>query len=310
MYEELKVFRGSTFDCCISLVDMKRNTYLLAEGDKLIFGVRASLGNDKETGVAPADIIRKELTVDDEIGKKYYFSLSPGETEELAEDNFYYVAVEFAEGEKYQIAPFAGFTVVSPLSVSYDRGNEICAQVPRLMHKRMCRSIQQQALDLIRSVYGGNDPTPVRIRSIGGLDIIALSYNAGSRVSPDVLVRMIGRKAELFDSENYIVIGMLFSDEEQDFVWQREYKKALINAYGNNYMDIESILKEPVYSQEGDIIGSYALEKAGITPSEEDIRLISLFRYPAGILECKGKFNETGLGVIAGIIKEEAEKYE
>ena len=68
----------------LRLVDMKRNTYLLAEGDKLIFGVRASLGNDKETGVAPADIIRKELTVDDEIGKKYYFSLSPGETEELA----------------------------------------------------------------------------------------------------------------------------------------------------------------------------------------------------------------------------------
>ena len=65
MYEDLRVYRGSTFDCSISLVDRNRNTFLLSEGDKLIFGVKASLKVDSETNKEAEDIIRKDLTADD-----------------------------------------------------------------------------------------------------------------------------------------------------------------------------------------------------------------------------------------------------
>ena len=57
MYEDLKVYRGSTFDCSISLVDRKRNTFLLSDGDKLIFGIKKNLSVDPETGKVSEDII-------------------------------------------------------------------------------------------------------------------------------------------------------------------------------------------------------------------------------------------------------------
>ena len=65
MYEDLKVYRGSTFDCSISLVDRKRNTFLLSDGDKLIFGIKKNLSVDPETGKIDIDKVEGRTPTSD-----------------------------------------------------------------------------------------------------------------------------------------------------------------------------------------------------------------------------------------------------
>ena len=153
MYENLNVYRGCTFDCSISLVDRKQDPYFLAEGDKLIFGVKDSLKFDPKTNTEPEDVIRKELTIDDAIAGKYYFRLSPEETSKPTQRYFYYVAIELADGDRYQIAPYSEFNVKMPYALTNDRSREIIGQVPRIMRRKSCKSIKEQILDYIKAVY-------------------------------------------------------------------------------------------------------------------------------------------------------------
>ena len=119
MYENLNVYRGCTFDCSISLVDRKQDPYFLAEGDKLIFGVKDSLKVEPGSNKEPEDIIHKELTIDDAIAGKYYFRLSPDETSKPTQRYFYYVAIELADGDRYQIAPYSEFNVKMPIAIPH-----------------------------------------------------------------------------------------------------------------------------------------------------------------------------------------------
>ena len=124
MYENLNVYRGCTFDCSISLVDRKQDPYFLAEGDKLIFGVKDSLKVEPGSNKEPEDIIHKELTIDDAIAGKYYFRLSPDETSKPTQRYFYYVAIELADGDRYQIAPYSEFNVKTPYALTNDRSRK------------------------------------------------------------------------------------------------------------------------------------------------------------------------------------------
>ena len=308
MYEDLRVYRGSTFDCSISLVDRNRNTFLLSEGDKLIFGVKASLKVDSETNKEAEDIIRKELTADDEIAGKYYFSLDPDETALSEEQYFYYVSIELSDGDRYQIAPYSCFNVGLPVVLSYDRGHEICCQVPRIMRRKSCKSTKQQILDYIKSVYDEKNIVWVRIRNFGKIDIMMVNNSLAHHcISSDKLLNILAKKCDCFDSENYIIIGFNHTMGPSKDDRQAEYNGAIRELFKEHFFDLEGYMKEPVYSENQDLISCKALQIAGINPTEEDLQRIALSEYPDCIMYDDTHFNDTGYNIIAEILLKEVE---
>lgn len=310
MYETLHVYRGNTFDCSISLVDRKRNPYFLAEGDKLIFGVKANLKVDPKTNTEPEDIIRRELTIDNEIAGRYHFRLTPEETRLPTERYYYYVAIELADGDCYQIAPYSDFNVKLPYVLSNDRGREICCQIPKIMRRKTCKSTKEQILDFVKSVYSSKNVVPVRIRNFGKLDIMmvnnSLAYNC---INSEQLVNILEKKADCFDSENYIIIGFNHTLGSSQDSWQAEYNAAIREVFENRFFDLESYMKEPIYSKNNELIFSKALQIAGIKPTEQDLQRIALSEYPECILYDDTHFNDLGNDIVAEILTKEVENY-
>lgn len=310
MYENLNVYRGCTFDCSISLVDRKQDPYFLAEGDKLIFGVKDSLKVDPKTNIEPEDVIRKEMTIDDAIAGKYYFRLSPEETSLPTQRYFYYVAIELADGDRYQIAPYSEFNVKMPYAITNDRSREIIGQVPRIMRRKNCKSTKEQLLDYIKAVYSEKNHAPVRIRNFGNLDILTVNNSLDHNcIGSEELLNILAKKADCFDSENYIIIGFTHAQEASQDGWQTEYNAAIREVFGERFFDLEGYMKEPVYSENHDLISSKALQIAGIEPTENDLQRIVLSEYPECILYDETHFNDLGYDIIATILAKEAENY-
>ncbi len=309
MYENLNVYRGCTFDCSISLVDRKQDPYFLVEGDKLIFGVKDGLKVDPNN-TEPKDVIRKELTIDDAIAGKYYFRLSPEETSLPTQRYFYYVAIELADGDRYQVAPYSEFNVKMPCAITNDRSREIIGQVPRIMRRKSCKSIKEQILDYIKAVYSEKNHAPVRIRNFGNLDILTVNNSLDRDcISSDELINILAKKADCFDSENYIIIGFTHTQEASQNDCQAQYNAAIREVFGERFFDLESYMKEPVYSDNHELISSKALQIAGIEPTKHDLQRIALSEYPECILYDATHFNDTGYDIVAEILAKEAEKY-
>ena len=310
MYENLKVYRGTTFDCSISLVDRKRNTYLLSEGDKLIFGVKPTLKVDTETNKEPEDIIRKELTIDDEIARKYHFKLSPTETSLPNKHYYYYVAIEMADGDYYQIAPYSCFDVSLTIALSYDKGQEICCQVPKIMKRKSCKSTHEQILEFIRYAYDKGNTVPVRIRNFGNVDIVIVNNHLDHhKISCEQLLNIIEKKLDCFDSENYIIIGFNHTTGSLQNTWQSDYNAAIRQVFETHFFDLENCMKELVYSENQELISSKALQTINMKPSENDLHRIAFSQYPICILNDDMHFNDTGYRIITEIITKEIEKY-
>ena len=310
MYENLYVCRGCTFDCSISLVDKKQNPYFLAKGDRLIFGVKDSLTVDTTSNTEPEDIIRKELTMDDTIAGKYCFKLSPEETCLPTRRYYYYAAIELADGDRYQIAPYSEFNVKMPYVLTNDRNYEIIGQVPRIMRRKSCKSIKEQILDYIKNVYSDDNYVPVRIRNFGHLDIMIVNNSlVKDRISSDKLLDILAKKADCFDSENYIIIGFNHTMGSSQSDWQADYNAAIREVFGERFYDLEGCLKEPVYSDDHVLISCKALQIAGLEPTEQDLQRIALSEYPECILYDDTHFNNLGYDIIATILAKEAENY-
>lgn len=310
MYENLNVYRGCTFDCSISLVDRKQDPYFLAEGDKLIFGVKDSLKVESKANTEPEDVIHKELTIDDAIAGKYYFRLSPEETSLPTQRYFYYVAIELADGDRYQIAPYSEFNVKMPYAITNDRNREIIGQVPRIMRKKSCKSIKEQILDYIKAVYSDKNHAPVRIRNFGNLDIMTVNNSlTHDCISSDELLNILAKKADYFDSENYIIICFTHTQEASQNDWQADYNAAIHEMFEERFFDLEGYMKEPVYSENHDLISCKALQIADIDPTEEDLQRIALSEYPECILYDATHFNDTGYDIVAEILAKEVENY-
>ncbi len=310
MYENLKVYRGTTFDCSISLMDRKRNTYLLSEGDKLIFGVKATLKVDTETNKEPEDIIRKELTIDDEIARKYHFKLNPMETRLPNKHYYYYVAIEMADGDYYQIAPYSCFDVSLPIALSYDKGQEICCQVPKIMKRKSCKSTHEQILEFIRYAYDKGNTVPVRIRNFCNLDIVIVNNHLDHhQISCEQLLKIIEKKLDCFDSENYIIIGFNHTTGSLQNTLQSNYNAAVREVFEEHFFDLENNMKELIYSENNELISSKALQIADIEPSLNDLKRIALLQYPNCILSENTHFNNIGYDIIAQILKKEVDNY-
>lgn len=310
MYENLHIYRGSTFDCSISLVDRKRNTYLLAEGDKLFFGVKANIKVDPKTDQESEDIIRKELTAEDEIAGKYHFRLTPAETNLPDEHYYYYVAIELADDSYYQIAPYSYFDVMFPIILNHEQGREICCQVPKIMRRKTCKDIKEQLLDFIKSVYNNRNTLPIRIRNFDKLDIVIVNNQLNpDRISSEKLLKIIEKKTECFDSENYIIIGFNHTIGSSQNSWQSDYNAAIHRVFNDHFFDLETCMKELIYSENNELISCKALQIANIEPSENDLQRIALMKYPECILSDDTHFNDIGYDIIAQILTKEVNQY-
>lgn len=134
MYENLKVYRGTTFDGSIRLTDISGKPFLISQGDQIIFGVKKKLIPDIDTNKDPEDVLTKILTCEDEFMGEYPFKFTPDETKLPKDKYYYYVAVRFVDGDYYQVAPYSLFEVKLPIALSYHADdNKITGVVPRKM---------------------------------------------------------------------------------------------------------------------------------------------------------------------------------
>ena len=68
-------------------------------------------------------------------------------------------------------------------------------------------------------------------------------------------------------------------------------------------------MKEPVYSENHELISCKALQIAGIEPTEQDLKRIAFSKYPECILYDETHFNNLGYEIIASILTKEVENY-
>ncbi len=146
MYENLKVYRGTTFNGCIKLKDLFGEDFLISKGDKIIFGVKENIKLNPETNDEFDDILTKTITIDDEIMGEYPFKFSPKDTKLALKTYYYYVAIQFADGDYYQVAPYSSFEVKMPIGLSYSpNDNKIVGCVPRKSRNHDCICNKEEA---------------------------------------------------------------------------------------------------------------------------------------------------------------------
>lgn len=105
----LTIQRGTTKDICITVYNDDGTIYSLADGDKLIFGVKKSL-NDTDY------LIKKIVTVENKDGNGYLVSLVPDDTQSLIGSYFYEVGLQTVNGDYYIIIDCSDFTVANTLT--------------------------------------------------------------------------------------------------------------------------------------------------------------------------------------------------
>ena len=115
---ELLIPQGNDFFAEIELTDENGEPYLIDEGDKIIFGVKADTGNDDEF------IFKKELTAADEINGKYPFTLD-AESMDIQTGRYNYgVSVYTKDGKLLSAVSCCDFNVTRAVvrkgSVGYD----------------------------------------------------------------------------------------------------------------------------------------------------------------------------------------------
>ena len=111
-------------------------------------------------------------------------------------------------------------------------------------------------------------------------------------------------KIEYVGADNPYIAGFFHSRELSE---QYNYKCAIKETFGNRYIDVETILKTPVLSQNSDmIVSSIAFDMLKLKPTSDDILMIAHDEYPSYIMQDDTHFNENGYKLAAKIILKEA----
>lgn len=147
-----------------------------------------------------------------------------------------------------------------------------------------------------------NRPTYIKTNSQdlekGHLLLICVGQNEGFDRNADQLISQIDGIIESRKADRFIVYGMPHS--LSGYTWQAEFNEKLKTKYGKNYFDIEAYMKTPIY-QNGNIVSSYALEDAGLTPTAQDLTNIAEKKYPPSIMYDAIHFNKYGYTVWANV---------
>lgn len=126
--------------------------------------------------------------------------------------------------------------------------------------------------------------------------LICMGQNEGFNRDADELISQIDGLITARKADRYIVFGMPHA--LYGYTWQAPINEKLKMHYGKNYYNIEEYMKTPIYN--GDtIVSSYALQDAGLTPTENDLTAIGSNAYPPSIMFDGIHFNQYGYMVWA-----------
>ena len=292
--DELYIYRHSVFDGCITLRDIHGKVFLISDGDTLNFRI-VKAENDTFT-----DVFTLNLTADDEVQGKYPFKISSEVTDTLYGLYYYSVSVGFADGDVYTAVPFTKLHAVLPLRcIGYhEQKNEIVGIVPRVMAGNSYVPFSDELAEFLKEFQ--NDSTLVTMYAVEGCSVIFVRRCT----SVDDLVRIIKNTAANYGLKRYFVAGFFHDDPQQ-------YSFVFRNIFGNYFIDVQEILKTPVFDNAtGDVISSIAFDKLRQKTTPTDILSIVNGEYPVCIMQDETHFNDKGLKLIAQTILQEANAIE
>lgn len=296
---KIQIFTGSTFEGCIEIKDVHGNPYCISEGDTITLFLK------KNVYPSTNEIIQIELTSENEIMGKYPFKLSAEETANIEGYYCYYAFIRFADGDYYQIVPNTSIKVCVPygvLSYSAD-SNTIIAQVPRVMAESDYIPSLNELESFIKCIDSENTKHPVQIRRINDKYIVLIGNIDTNNTTPTELIEQIIHMAEYVGAENPYVSGFFHIDELPE---QTAYYEAVKNTFGKRFIDIEAILKTPVYARNSEtIVSSVVFDLLKQRPTKNDILCIIHNEYPERIMSNNTHFNNFGCSAAARVILKE-----
>lgn len=104
MKQVLSIIRGTTNVFMVAVQDSSGSPYLLAEGETLIFGVKARPGDEDYT-------IVKTLTSDNLLNDAYIVRLNPEDTEDLSYGRYCYDIGLQRGTDYYMVLPCSDFNI-------------------------------------------------------------------------------------------------------------------------------------------------------------------------------------------------------
>ena len=297
--KDLYIYTGSTFDGSIVIKDVHGEPFLISDGDEITFFIKKA---DKNSTEEPVQIT---ITYEDEVSGEYPFKLTPEETAKLSGEYYYSAFIRFSDGDYYQIVPNTPLKAKVPMGVlSYcENKNQIIAQVPRVMKESDYCPALNELEAFIACVDSEDNERPIQIRHINDKEIVLIGNIHTNSTTPDELIERIERMADFIGAESPYVSGFFHVDEISE---QNSYYEAVRETYGDRFIDVETILKTPVYGKGSEmVVSSVAFGLLKQEPSCTDILSIIHNEYPERIMNDNTHFNEKGCEAAArAIIKE------
>ena len=144
---------------------------------------------------------------------------------------------------------------------------------------------------------------PVHIRCINDKSIVLIENIDTNEMTPMELINRIKRMAEYVGAENPYVSGFFHIDEIPE---QNEYYTAVKEAFGDRFIDVEPILKTPVFANNSEtVVSSIVFDILKQRPNRKDVLSIIHNEYPERIINDETHFNEKGCYAAARVILKE-----
>lgn len=286
--KDLCLYTGSTFDGSIVIRDVHGKPFLISEGDKLTFFIKKA---DKNSTEEPVQIT---ITYEDEVSGEYPFKLTPEETAKLNGEYYYSAFIRFSDGDYYQIVPNTPLKAKVPLGVlSYcENKNQIIAQVPRVMADSDYVPAINELESFIACVDHKDNEHLLQIRRINNTDIMLIGNIDTDKMTPSELVYRIKHMAEFVGADSPYISGFFHVDEMPE---QNSYYEVVKGTYGDRFIDVETILKTPVYGKDSEtVVSSVVFDLLKQRPNRNDILSIIHNEYPERIMQDNIHFNERG----------------
>ena len=297
--KDLYLYTGSTFYGSIVIKDVHGEPFLISEGDELTFFIKKA---DKSSTDEPVQIT---ITYEDEVSGEYPFKLTQEETAKLSGEYYYSAFIRFSDGDYYQIVPNTPLKANVPLGVlSYcENKNQIIAQVPRVMTESDYSPALNALEAFITCVDSEENERPVQIRRINDKAIVLIGNIDTDNTTPEELLERIEHMAEFVGAESPYVCGFFHVDETPE---QNSYYEAVRETYGDRFIDVEAILKTPVYGRDSEtVVSSVVFDLLNQRPNRDDILSIIHNEYPDRIMQDETHYNEKGCKAAAKTISKE-----
>lgn len=297
--KDLYIYTGSTFDGSIVIKDVHGEPFLISDGDEITFFIKKA---DKNSTEEPVQIT---ITYEDEVSGEYPFKLTPEKTTKLSGDYYYSAFIRFSDGDYYQIVPNTPLKAKVPMGVlSYcENKNQIIAQVPRVMKESDYCPALNKLEAFIACVDREENERPVQIRRINDKAIIMIGNIDTDNTTPTELIECIEHMAEFVGAGSPYICGFFHVDEIPE---QACYYETVKGTYGDRFIDVETILKTPVYGKDSEtIVSSVAFDLLKQRPNRDDILSIIYNEYPERIMNDNTHYNENGCQAAARVILKE-----